>query len=641
MEKNKIWRCLGVSLLTCSLFTLLPSCQEDRTEYTSVLETEEFNTLLEATDRRIATPIVGFFHHENQGIKSLALSYAASFQNDTLISHLIDFLEQKASPDLQSLAAYALGQQGDTSERTVNTIIFAIENTKSAQLKKELLIALGKSSHQAPSKVIPILQLSACDASPMWGAYFGMLQGGNWNDAIPLAIEQLNCSQSDSRQAAAQFLARARNANLLPYAAALTKAYQEEGDNAIKMALALGLRNCPHQSVIDLINTMLLQEDDERLVMNLLRSGGRLKSIDHNALIHLLQHPGTGVSAMAADMLLAAELDAHEVAMIESLQAGVPLHAKAAFYSLLAEVSENQDTWYDALVELSATSDDPYVQSEALSKLSRFSKASSYISLHIDKNMSLPVASTAASLVIQMHQDNRYEGDFREAMKEMINTQDAGVLAILGGHLSQHPEDADDLVTLRLKSEMALLEIPKEVETYNELAKALTSITGEETETITPGFNHPVDIGILQHYGDTVNAQIVTSKGVIEIELYSLQAPGSVASFLELARTGYYNGKYFHRVVPNFVVQAGCPRGDGWGSVEYSIRSEFGLHDYNTGTLGMASAGRDTESCQWFITHSPTPHLEGRYSIFGRVIQGMEIVRLLQVGDQISQITFL
>ena len=182
------------------------------------------------------------------------------------------------------------------------------------------------------------------------------------------------------------------------------------------------------------------------------------------------------------------------------------------------------------------------------------------------------------------------------------------------------------------------LTIPKEVETYNELVKAINHLYNDSLETVTPDFNHPIDWNLLSNLGDTISCQLQTSEGTIRLELYPLMAPGSVASFVQLASEGFYDGKFYHRVVPNFVIQAGCPRGDGWGGVEYSIRSEFSLHDYRTGSIGMASAGKDTESCQWFITHSPTPHLNGRYSIFGQVTAGMDIVRRTKVGTRIEKV---
>ena len=125
------------------------------------------------------------------------------------------------------------------------------------------------------------------------------------------------------------------------------------------------------------------------------------------------------------------------------------------------------------------------------------------------------------------------------------------------------------------------------------------------------------------------------SKGDLIFQLYVEEAPGSVANFVALVNNGFYNGLNFHRVVPNFVAQGGDPRGDGWGGTDYTIRSEFADLHYEEGTVGLASAGKDTESCQWFITHNTVPHLDGRYTIFAKVISGLNVVHQLQIGDKI------
>jgi len=135
-------------------------------------------------------------------------------------------------------------------------------------------------------------------------------------------------------------------------------------------------------------------------------------------------------------------------------------------------------------------------------------------------------------------------------------------------------------------------------------------------------------------------AVIKTNRGEIVIQLEPEYAPLSVGNFVMLASRGFYNGVKFHRVVPNFVIQAGDPEGTGWGGPGYSITSEFSPLTYERGTLGMASSGRDTESSQWFITHSYFPHLDGRYSIFGKVISGMDVVDKIIRNDLIVSITF-
>ncbi len=134
-------------------------------------------------------------------------------------------------------------------------------------------------------------------------------------------------------------------------------------------------------------------------------------------------------------------------------------------------------------------------------------------------------------------------------------------------------------------------------------------------------------------------ARVATARGEIELELLPEEAPLTVLNFTRLAARRFFDGLEVHRVVPNFVIQSGDPRGDMWGSPGYAIRSEFNRLRYVRGAVGMASAGPDTEGSQWFITHSDQPHLDGRYTIFARVRKGMEIVEALQVGDKIQHVT--
>lgn len=134
-------------------------------------------------------------------------------------------------------------------------------------------------------------------------------------------------------------------------------------------------------------------------------------------------------------------------------------------------------------------------------------------------------------------------------------------------------------------------------------------------------------------------AVITTSRGEIEMELRFDLAPLTVLNFIDLAEDGFYDGLGFHRVVPNFVVQGGCPRGDGWGGPAHLIRCEYSDTPYQRGTVGIATSGRDTGGSQFFFCHSPQPHLEARYTIFAQVLYGMDIVDRMVVGDLIEGIT--
>ena len=131
---------------------------------------------------------------------------------------------------------------------------------------------------------------------------------------------------------------------------------------------------------------------------------------------------------------------------------------------------------------------------------------------------------------------------------------------------------------------------------------------------------------------------IDTDKGTIQIELAVLDAPLAIDSLTALAQKGFFNGLSFHRVVPDFVVQTGDPRGDGEGGPGFTLRDERNERPYLRGTVGLALDWADTAGSQFFITHSPQPHLDARYTVIGRVVSGMDVVDRLEAWDVIRRV---
>jgi peptidyl-prolyl cis-trans isomerase B (cyclophilin B) len=136
-------------------------------------------------------------------------------------------------------------------------------------------------------------------------------------------------------------------------------------------------------------------------------------------------------------------------------------------------------------------------------------------------------------------------------------------------------------------------------------------------------------------------AIIETEKGTIVVELFEKDAPGTVANFEKLIKEGFYDGLTFHRVIPNFVIQGGCPYGTGTGGPGYTIKCEVdnNPNKHLRGTLSMAHAGRDTGGSQFFICHSPQPHLDGVHTVFGQVIEGLDVVDDIRRGDKMLKLT--
>jgi cyclophilin family peptidyl-prolyl cis-trans isomerase/HEAT repeat protein len=154
------------------------------------------------------------------------------------------------------------------------------------------------------------------------------------------------------------------------------------------------------------------------------------------------------------------------------------------------------------------------------------------------------------------------------------------------------------------------------IEDYREIARRYVAGDGSGTQTLV----------------------LDTDRGRIVMDLFARDAPITVNAFLQLVDRRFFDGETFHRVVPNFVAQSGDPRGDGWGGPGYALRDEINRHRYERGTVGVALSGPDTGGSQFFITLSPQPHLDGTYTVIGRVIDGMDVVDLITQGDRIQTV---
>ena len=216
-----------------------------------------------------------------------------------------------------------------------------------------------------------------------------------------------------------------------------------------------------------------------------------------------------------------------------------------------------------------------------------------------------------------------------------VRLEFAKVLALMGN---------DAGARRALRQAQAKLQLPRDIEAWQGLQQALDKLTRAPQPTPAPvgqARQYPIDWAVVGGIPANQRVKLRTARGYIVLELKVNEAPSSVASFVTLVRQHFYDGLYFHRVVPDFVAQGGDPRGDGSGSTDYTLRSEFGDGYYQEGSVGLASAGKDTESCQFFITHTPTPHLDGRYTIFARVVSGMGVAHRLEIGDKILSVELL
>ncbi|HJP92778.1 MAG TPA: peptidylprolyl isomerase [Pyrinomonadaceae bacterium] len=218
-----------------------------------------------------------------------------------------------------------------------------------------------------------------------------------------------------------------------------------------------------------------------------------------------------------------------------------------------------------------------------------------------------------------------------QAAKDALNDAALSILDTLG---KQKTSEANELIKAALKSNdhlirrraVALLKANGAGDFSSEIGTVQTRNTDADYKRA------------LARIGRTVRAVVTTSKGSFTIEFLPELAPLTVDNFVQLAQRGYFRNVTIHRVVPNFVIQDGDPRGDGNGGPGYQIRCEINQAIYDRAAVGMALSGKDTGGSQWFVTHSPQPHLDGGYTVFGRVVAGMDVVDKIVRGDVIQSI---
>jgi cyclophilin family peptidyl-prolyl cis-trans isomerase/HEAT repeat protein len=261
---------------------------------------------------------------------------------------------------------------------------------------------------------------------------------------------------------------------------------------------------------------------------------------------------------------------------------------------------------------------------------------SSLVSALAYHTQSNPQNTSAIQTIASIFSDSmlaspKFSAPLQAALAQLSSRRDAEtVMALLDALAALRDSTALPTIEKYLTDEELAVR-KKAAEVYTRLSARPVSIS-TTLPTSTP------DWTFFQRFSKNPRAIIETSKGRISIELFIEEAPFTVQNFITLAEQHFFDGLTFHRVVANFVVQGGDPKGDGSGGPPYSIRSEFTRRRFERGIIGMASAGKDTEGSQFFIMHSHHPHLDGRYTAFGLVKTGLETLDKLEVGDKILSI---
>jgi len=463
------------------------------------------------------------------------------------------------------------------------------------------------------------------------------------------------------RMIAANYLGRAADIDISANGQSLSETLASESDAKISIPLALAIGKIKTPAATNALVKQFNQATDYRVKINTLRA---LNGADYDSvsttILAALDDPNVTIAQMAARFLINNGIARQAVNYYRLSKVERPWQVQVA---LLEAANKNLPAYMvDTKGSINAAFRKRYLSAQTSTEKSAVIKAMGDFgwnySFMLDQVPNLETAVEKSSLVSGIGRiianpdfDKVFGGSRRRVARDLsgflldvFKSGDVGSIAVASGILNgindRFKTVLQDSLPIIINAQQNLA-LPAATETYNEVQKAIDFFQGKTptAEPITPAFNHPIDFKLLQSVTNSAAAVIQTTKGKIRVSLLPLLAPGTVTNFIQLAESEFFKDKNFHRVVPNFVIQGGCPRGDGYGSLPYSIRSELPLAYYDeAGYVGMASAGNHTEGTQFFITHSPTPHLDGGYTIFGKVIEGMEAVHQMEEGDNILSV---
>ena len=587
-------------------------------------------------DRRLGDSLLQFLRHPEAAYRQQAALAFASIQ-DTSATKALAGLLRDDDARVRLNAALALGQTGGSMSSGALMQAYAVEHD--SLVAQTMLEAIGKVAEASE------IQLEKYYGPGVpWLCYRLGLRQATPPEFSDRVTRYLDAQQPEfGRLGAAHFFAGAQTADITIAVGDLARALRSDLSAEVRMAAASALRKADSETAFTALSQAAALDADPRVRINAIKSLGSFTlSRTGDVLFKALGDTAINVSIAAAEVIQSVATEAFTELMLREARVSANWRVQALLYQGANWVAPNA-ALNQEIMKLCQSSSNPYQKSWLLSALNGID-AIPYV---IDELLTtkIPVIrSSAARVLVAMNREEALttglRNQFLEAYKKGIAGGDVAVIGLFTEALAdttlRYRELVNDISFLH--EAKARLSLPRDYESYVPLEHAIAFFEGREPNEIEKPFNHRIDWDLVRSIPASQRAILNTVKGSIVMSLHVEEAPGSVANFVKLIHRQYFDGKVVHRVVPNFVVQDGCHRGDGWGSEDYSIRSEFGNLRYVAGSVGMASAGKDTEGTQWFITHSPPPRLDGRYTIFGTVEDGMEVVDRIEVGDTIHSV---
>jgi cyclophilin family peptidyl-prolyl cis-trans isomerase/HEAT repeat protein len=602
-----------------------------------------------AQDERNTALLLPYLTNPEARYREAAALALASVQDKQATAPLLPLLQDPDAATRRA-AAYALGQAGDST--AAEPLAAHIPAAGSAVQRRYLFEALGRCVTRNSLRLL-WRNTAAPDTSLSTGLAWGLLRAGlrglTSEAAVGRAVALLQPRQPlAARQGAAFALARTPRLDLTPYQTALTAAVADPNP-VVRAAAASALGKVKSPTIAPTLIGLVRQDADYRVRVSALRAmNATMYAPVKETAWDALTQPDSQVAVTAAEFFLAHASGEPGRQFLEKAARITDWRVRATLLAVALKLGgPEQGAIRTAVQQRFAAATDPYEKGYLLKALAEDPAAYEFVEqATFAAGQPLVVSSYGMEALVAMRRlpafPESQHGAFALTLRRALRGGDVTIMGTAAEalrdpllNLRRLLPDAGFVVEARDK-----LMLPRDLEAWQSLQQTIDYLQNRPATPVpvAKAATHPIDWAMVQQIPAQQRVLVRTSQGDILMQLRVEDAPGSVASFVQLVEQGFYNGRTFHRVVPNFVAQGGCPRGDGSGSTDYNLRSEFGDLRYGEGAVGLASAGKDTESCQWFITHGPTPHLDGRYTIFAQVVQGLDVVPKLAIGDKILKV---
>jgi cyclophilin family peptidyl-prolyl cis-trans isomerase/HEAT repeat protein len=623
------------------LISMLNSCETETPRTINKFSDSSIRKIADFRDRRMSDSLYRYLRHPEALYRKEAALAFASVQDSLSIKALGRLLLQEKDTAVRRCVAFAIGQTPSSESERI--ILASIIRESNRSVLSELLESYGKTTRHW-QLINPAFFHDSVEAEGLaWSIYRAGLNGKTDSTANRVAGNLLGKGNNFlTRLGAAHYFGRSAR-DFERQFDAIKNCALGDPSTEVRMAAVYSLRKINLPESLATIRQVLSAETDPRVRVNAVRA---LQSFDFEEtkaeLFKAVKDKQISVGIAASEVLKNVSSGENWVE-IANLAAVID-HWRIRSNIYEAAIKSSFEAVPEEILSTYHKSGNPYEKAALLACLQNHLPSFDFIKEEFIKADTPVLRTAAANALANLTHHKAFSAakkdDFIAVLKHAIALGDAPSIGALAAPVSDPALKYDSVLDdpTFLKNALANMSLPQDYEAIEPLEKAIAFLEGRAPKQIKNDFNHPIDWNYVLQVPKEQIVIVKTSRGNIKVRLFVEEAPGSVANFLKLATSNYFDKKPFHRVVPNFVIQGGCKRGDGSGSEDYSIRSEFSHRRYKTGSLGMASSGKDTEGTQWFITHSPTPHLDGRYTVFGEVIEGMKVVELMQVGDKINSI---